>query len=173
MARRESRRATWNYTGSRFSEVRAALFANAYYSTWGGPGRITPLPVYDGHARPRIREASFNKGRHWNFLQAARRTLVSRADLRPGGPDGRGVPADRPSQRRVPDWSLGDRRRTGDPGIHRLFRQPESKALIVGRYSTGFKRDAERALSIPRPGREALSRRPTPMIPGHTAPRIS
>ena len=32
--------------GSRYAEVRQALFANAYYLTWGAPGE-PPLPVYD------------------------------------------------------------------------------------------------------------------------------
>ena len=34
------------YRGSRFSEVRDALFANPYQRVWGGPGQ-PPLPIYD------------------------------------------------------------------------------------------------------------------------------
>jgi len=34
------------YRGSRFSEVRDALFANPYQRVWGGPGEL-PLPIYD------------------------------------------------------------------------------------------------------------------------------
>jgi hypothetical protein len=33
------------YTGSRFSEVRDALFANPYQTLWGGDGE-PPLPTY-------------------------------------------------------------------------------------------------------------------------------
>src|SRR5512133_1663249 len=34
------------YKGSRFSEVRDAIFANPYQKVWGGAGE-PPLPVYD------------------------------------------------------------------------------------------------------------------------------
>jgi hypothetical protein len=34
------------YRGSRFSEVRDAIFANPYQKVWGGPGEPL-LPVYD------------------------------------------------------------------------------------------------------------------------------
>ena len=33
------------YQGSTYAEVRRAIFANAYYRTWGTPGD-PPLPVY-------------------------------------------------------------------------------------------------------------------------------
>lgn len=121
-----------DYAGSRFSDVRAALFANAYYSTWGGPDN-PPLPVYAVTLGRALR--GLISGRHWNFLQAARRTLVSQADLR-WGPNGRGF-------RRIvhPNgvcltglWEIDDA--PGDPAYTGYFK-PGSKALIVGRYSTG------------------------------------
>ena len=34
-----------HYVGSRYSDVRNAIFKNAYYFTWGSPGD-PPLPVY-------------------------------------------------------------------------------------------------------------------------------
>ena len=36
------------YHGSRFAEVREALFANPYQQVWGGAGE-PPLPVYGVH----------------------------------------------------------------------------------------------------------------------------
>lgn len=75
------------YSGSTFQEVRDALFANPYYTVWGAPGSA-PLPRY------RVTLASVLAGilpfgRRYQFLEAARRTLASRADLR-WGPDRRG-----------------------------------------------------------------------------------
>src|SRR5688500_14948616 len=78
---------TWadrNYAGSRYSEVREALLANAYYLTWGGPGE-PPLPVY-GVA---LKHALSGLLSRWRFQQAANRTVDSAADLR-WGKEGRG-----------------------------------------------------------------------------------
>src|SRR4051794_24288338 len=75
------------YAGSRFAEVRAALFANAYYLAWGAPGE-PPLPVYAVTLQLALRGVlPFGTG--WHFLQAAKRAVDSQADLR-WGPDGRG-----------------------------------------------------------------------------------
>ena len=120
------------YAGSRFSDVREALFANAYYKTWGGPGEPS-LPVYDVTLGRALRGIlPFGKG--WGFLKAARRALVSGADLR-WGTDGRGF-------RRIlhPNgvcltgtWEIdGAPEGTAYTGYFR----PGSRALIVGRYST-------------------------------------
>jgi hypothetical protein len=121
------------YAGSRFSEVRSALFANAYYRTWGLAGQ-PPLPVYEvnlGRALHGILPW-FEKG--WRFQEAARRSVASRADLR-WGPDARGF-------RRIlhPNgvcltgtWEIDSTHEgTGYTGY---FREG-SRALIVGRYST-------------------------------------
>src|SRR5881409_1896747 len=75
------------YAGSRFSEVREAIFANPYYRTWGGPGE-SPLPVYQVTLGRALRGV-LSLGKGWRYLQAARRTLESQADLR-WGTDGRG-----------------------------------------------------------------------------------
>jgi hypothetical protein len=120
------------YAGSRFSEVRAALFANAYYQTWGGPGESS-LPTYEVTLASALRGLlSFGNG--WRFLQAARRTLSSQADLR-WGDDGRGF-------RRIvhPNgvcltgtWEI-DEAPVGT--AYTGYFRPGSRALIIGRYST-------------------------------------
>ncbi len=120
------------YAGSRFSEVRAALFANKYNPVWDGPGK-PPLPVYEV-TLARALSGALPFGRNWHFQQAARRTIDSRADLR-WGPDGRGF-------RRIlhPNgvcligtWEIDG----AAPGARYsgYFRQG-SKALIIARYST-------------------------------------
>src|SRR4029079_14172658 len=105
------------YQGSRFSEVRAALFANPYQKVWGRPGE-PPLPTY------RVTRGSVLRG----LFQAARRTVDSHADLR-WGSDGQGV-------RRLlhPNgvgltglWEI-----TEDTGYSGYFRRG-SRALVVGR----------------------------------------
>ncbi len=120
------------YAGSRFSEVRSAIFANPYYRTWGGFGE-SPLPVYKVTLGRALRGVlSFGKG--WRYLQAARRTLESHADLR-WGPDGRG------SRRIVhPNgvcltgtWQIDD---APAGTAYTGYFKPGSRALIVGRYST-------------------------------------
>lgn len=75
------------YAGSRFAEVKAALFRNAYYLTWGAADE-PPLPVY-GVTLGRVLRGILPFGRKWRFRQAARRTIDSGADMR-WGPDGRG-----------------------------------------------------------------------------------
>jgi hypothetical protein len=118
--------------GSRFSEVRAALFANAYYLTWGGPGE-SALPVYDVTLGRALRGLlSSSKG--WNLLRAARRTLESQADLRWG--------LDRQGYRKIlhPNgvcltgtWEI-DSAPAGTE--YTGYFRPGSQALIIGRYST-------------------------------------
>ena len=69
------------YSGSRYAEVRAALFQNPYNELWGSHGN-PPLPVFP------VTLGSVLRGmwsrRHYFFLQAAKRTVDSRADLRWG-----------------------------------------------------------------------------------------
>ena len=141
------------YAGSRFSEVRAALFANPYYRTWGGPGE-SPLPVYEVTLGRALRGIlSFGKG--WHYLQAARRTLASQADLR-WGPDGRGF-------RRIvhPNgvcltgtWEIDDAPEGTAVQWLLQARQPGPDRRPIFHVLHG---DAKRALSIPRHGRKALS----------------
>jgi hypothetical protein len=120
------------YAGSRFREVRDAVFANPYYRTWGAPGE-SPLPVYDVTLAGTLR-GILPFGKHWRYRQAARRTVESQADLR-WGPDRRGF-------RRIVhpngvcligSWEI-DEAPAGT--AYSGYFKPGSQALIVGRYST-------------------------------------
>jgi hypothetical protein len=117
------------YAGSRFSEVRDALWANPYPGDWDRNSqaklpvyRVTLLSVLTGILSP---------GKNYFFRQATERAVDSHADLR-WGPDGKGF-------RRLlhPNgvcltglWEI-----TEETGYSGYFRRG-SKALIVGRYST-------------------------------------
>jgi hypothetical protein len=117
------------YTGSRFSEVRDALFANPYQKLWGGAGE-PPLPSYAVTLWSVLR-GILPFGRPYLFRQAVERAVDSKADLR-WGADGKGF-------RRLihPNgvcltglWEI-----TEETGYSGYFRQG-SKALLVVRYST-------------------------------------
>jgi hypothetical protein len=117
------------YRGSRFSEVRDALFANPYQKVWGAAGEA-PLPVYKVTLGSVLR-GLLPFGERYHFLQAARRTVTSEADLRWG--------TDRKGCRRLvhPNgvcltgmWEV-----TAETPWSGYFRQG-SRALLVGRYST-------------------------------------
>jgi hypothetical protein len=118
------------YNGSRFSEVRDALFANPYQKVWGRDDGERGLPVYEVTLLNVLRGIlSFNKG--YLFRQATERAVDSHADLR-WGPDGKGF-------RRLlhPNgvcliglWEITEETRWSG-----YFRKG-SKALVVGRYST-------------------------------------
>lgn len=118
------------YRGSRYADVKEALFRNAYYETWGADGE-PPLPNY-GVTWGRIVRGLLPGGLPWQFRSAAQRTVDSRTDLR-WGPDGRGF-------RRLlhPNavclfgrWIIDD-----GGGDFTGYFQPGSEALIVARYST-------------------------------------
>jgi len=70
------------FAGSRFAEVRDAIFANPYQRIWGAAGEppFERFPVTFGRAMRGL--LSF--GKPWALLAAARRTLASDADLRWG-----------------------------------------------------------------------------------------
>jgi hypothetical protein len=134
------------YRGSRFSEVREQLFNNAYYLTWGAADEPT-LPVY-GTSLWRMHCGVLPFGRPWRFLEAARRTIDSLADMR-WGPDGRGF-------RRIihPNgvclfgtWEI-DPQAAGTQ--YSGYFKPGSKCLIIARYSTGIgiRRGDWRTLSL-------------------------
>ena len=76
-----------NFAGSRFAEVRDAIFANPYQKIWGAPGAppFERAPVTFGT----VMRGLLVGGKPWVLLAAARRTLASKADLR-WGPDGKG-----------------------------------------------------------------------------------
>src|ERR1700751_2610529 len=132
------------YQASRFSEVRDALFANPYQQVWGGPGE-PPLPVYDV-TLPSVLRGALPFGTPYFFRQAVARAVDSKGDLR-WGPDRKGF-------RRIihPNgicltglWEISEQ--TSYSGYFRA----ESRALLVGRYSTCCKetrRSHERSLSL-------------------------
>ncbi|HEY8213963.1 MAG TPA: hypothetical protein VIG36_07530, partial [Methylocystis sp.] len=73
------------YPGSRFSEVRDAVFANPYQKVWGAPGE-PPLPFVMPTFFDMLR--AIWRGRHF-LTQAAERSVDARSDLR-WGPDRKG-----------------------------------------------------------------------------------
>lgn len=117
------------YQGSRYAEVKAAIFANPYYSVWGAPD-ARPLPIYEvTFASAAAGILPF--GSPFRFLQSSERTVDSNADLRWGD--------DRKGFRRIlhPNgvcltgmWEI-----TEETGYTGYFKKG-SKALTVGRYST-------------------------------------
>lgn len=117
------------YRGSRFSEVRDALFVNPYKKVWGGAGEPA-WPVYDVTLASMLRGV-LPFGKPYQFRKATERTVDSSADLR-WGVDGKGF-------RRLlhPNgicltglWEI-----TEDNGYSGYFRKG-SRALSVARYST-------------------------------------
>ncbi len=116
------------YGGSRFADVREALWANPYQRLWGAPGE-RPFPVHKVTLANAL-QGLLRPGRY-AFLHAAKRTVDAASDLR-WGPDGKGF-------RRLlhPNgicltgtWQI-----TEDTAYSGYFRK-DSRALIVGRYST-------------------------------------
>jgi hypothetical protein len=116
------------HTGSRFSEVVAALFANPYQRVWGAPGE-PPLPMYEVTFRS-VFGALVSLGAN-QFSRASERTLDSRADLR-WGPEGTGV-------RRLVHPNgvclIGRWHITEQTGYSGYF-SAGSEALTIARYST-------------------------------------
>jgi hypothetical protein len=117
------------YNGSRFAEVRDAIFANPYQQVWGREG-ADPLPMYQVTLRSVLRGV-LSFGKRYLFQQAVARTVDSHADLR-WGANGKGF-------RRLlhPNgvcltgrWQI-----TQDTEYSGYFRKG-SEALVVGRYST-------------------------------------
>ncbi|MEC4749260.1 hypothetical protein [Methylomicrobium sp. Wu6] len=76
-----------DYQGSRFSDVKAALFANPYQKVWGGPNEPA-LPYYKTTNKSTY-AGILPGGQPPQFTLAAIRALESSADLR-WGEDGRG-----------------------------------------------------------------------------------
>jgi hypothetical protein len=117
------------YKGSRFMEVRDAIFANPYQKVWGGEG-VAPLPIYKVTLSSVLR-GILSFGKRYIFQQAVARTVDSHADLR-WGADGKGF-------RRLlhPNgvcltgvWKI-----TEETDYSGYFRKG-SEALVIGRYST-------------------------------------
>jgi len=117
------------YNGSRFVEVRDALFANPYREVWGRDDQ-KPLPIYEVTLSSLMR-GILSLSKRYLFEQATARTVDSHADLR-WGLNGKGF-------RRLlhPNgvcltgrWEI-----TEDTDYSGYFRKG-SAALVVGRYST-------------------------------------
>jgi hypothetical protein len=132
------------YKGSRFSEVREALFANPYQKVWGAPGE-PPLPIYGVDLAGVLRGLPPFRPPYF-FQQAVARAVDSHADLR-WGPDRKGF-------RRIihPNGIclLGHWEITEETPYSGYFRQG-SRALLVGRYSTccrETRRGRKRSLSL-------------------------
>jgi len=117
------------YNGSRFAEVRDAVFANPYQPVWTREGSA-PLPVYKVTLSSVLR-GILSFGKRYLFQQAIERAVDSHADLR-WGADGKGF-------RRLlhPNgicltgrWKI-----TEETEYSGCFRNG-TEALAVGRYST-------------------------------------
>ena len=131
------------YRGSRFSEVRDAIFANPYQKVWGGAGE-PPLPIYDVTLPSAVR-GILQPSSPYFFRQAVARAVDSHADLR-WGPDRKGF-------RRIihPNgicltglWEI-----SAQTPYSGYFRK-DCRALVVARYSTcctETRRGYERSLS--------------------------
>ena len=118
-----------NYQGSQLDQLHDAIFENPYCSPWPGVGRF-PWPRYPVTLSSVLR-GILPAGQEFGFLQAARRTIDSRADLR-WGPDGLGY-------RKLlhPNgiclfgtWHIDT------PNIYSGYFQEGSEGQIVARYST-------------------------------------
>ena len=109
------------YAGTRYGEVRDAIFANPY----SRPYEIFPVTLGS------LLRGVLPFGKPWQFLAAARRTVASDADLR-WGPDGKGF-------RRLLHPSgvcmTGVWEITEETPYSGYFRKG-SRALVIARYST-------------------------------------
>ncbi|HEV7681214.1 MAG TPA: hypothetical protein VGO68_03755 [Pyrinomonadaceae bacterium] len=116
------------YSGSRFAEVRDAIFSNPYQKTWGDGS--TPLPTYEVTLSSVLR-GILSFGKRYMFKQAVERAVDSHADLR-WGEDRRGF-------RRLlhPNGvCLTGRWQITEETDYSGYFHTGSDALAVGRYST-------------------------------------
>jgi hypothetical protein len=130
------------YNGSRFSEVREAIFANPYQQVWGREVE-PPLPYYKTTLSSVLR-GIFPLGGPFLFRKAAERAVDSHADLR-WGPDGKGF------RRLVHPMGIcltGTWEITEETGYSGYFSKGR-KALVAGRYSSRLpQRGQTRSLSL-------------------------
>ena len=117
------------YRGSRFAEVRDAIFTNPYQKVWGVEGEPA-LPIY-AVTLAGVLHGAVRPSRPYLFRQAVARAVDSHADLRWG--------VDHKGFRRIihPNgicltglWEISEPTRYSG-----YFRQ-ESRALLIARYST-------------------------------------
>lgn len=130
--------------GSRFADVRAEVFKNAYYQVWGAPDEPA-LPVYEV-SLGRVLRGILPLGAPWLFKEAAIRALGSSADLR--------WAHERRGYRRLLHPNavcLFGRWKIDRPTPYSGYFREGSEALIVGRYSTcctEVRRGYNRSLSL-------------------------
>jgi hypothetical protein len=119
--------------GSRFRDVKAAIFANPYQPVWGAPD-APPLPYYKT-TNTSVYAGSFPGGSPPQFRLASIRALDSPADLR-WGEDGKGFRRlVRPTGVCVTGvWAI-----TADNPYSGYF-QPGSQGLVIARISAGVTR---------------------------------
>jgi len=153
------------YRGSRYAEVREAIFANPYQPVWGAPG-APPLPDYKSTLSSVLR-GLFSFG-PYRFGQAAARAVDSHADLR-WGPDRKGF-------RRLlhPNgvcltgvWEISEE--TGYSG----YFAGGSKALVIGRYSSRLPRRGQKTRSFGMAGKLFPTTDPVHTEPLRTASFIT
>src|SRR5262249_45789352 len=117
------------YRGSRFAEVRDALFSQPYQKVWGAPGE-PPLPIYSVTLAPMLR-GFLPFLRPALVRKSAERTVDSGADLR-WGPDRKGY---RRLIHPIAVCLAGHWQITEDTEYSGCFRKG-GDALMVARYST-------------------------------------
>jgi len=117
------------YRGSRFAEVRAAIFANPYEAVWG-TDKAFALPVYEV-TWSRLLGGFWAFGKASPLLQATRRTVDARTDLR-WGDAGKGQPRllHQNGVCLTGLWEI-----TEDSNYSGYFKKG-SQALAIARYST-------------------------------------
>ena len=116
-----------------YEEVKAAVFSQPYYGkAWGGPERML-LPIYK-QTLGSILRGLFPLGKRL-FLQAAKRTVISRADLR-WGPDRKGF---RRLLHPMGVCLTGTWKITGAPAgtAYTGYFAKGAEGRIIGRYSNG------------------------------------
>lgn len=132
-----------SYKGSRYAEVKAALFQNPYQKVWGADGN-EPFPVYLATI-PQAYQGSLPGGGPDLLRAASERTVDSRADLRWG--------EDRKGFRRIVhpngiclfgQWEIHE-----DNPYSGYFKK-ESRGLIIARFSPNTKthRGEPKSLSL-------------------------
>jgi hypothetical protein len=134
------------FQGSRFSEVRKAIWANPYQKVWGAPGEPPferfPVTFFS------LLRGVLPGGKPWLFRAATQRALTSHADLR-WGPDGKGY-------RRLIHPSgiclTGMWEITEETPYSGYFRRG-SRGLIVARYSSSVETRRGRLRSLAMVGR--------------------
>ena len=120
-----------DYRGSRFAEVKSALFGNPYQKVWGAADE-PPLPTYRATNRS-VLAGSLPGGRPPQFDMACIRTLDSGADLR-WGEDGKGF---RRLVRPAGVCALGAWEISEDNPYSGYFKNG-SKGLVILRISEGI-----------------------------------